>query len=624
MSLEPDSLAKLPATAGVYLMKDAAGKIIYIGKAANLRSRVRSYFREGGDGRLQSEFLRGRIDSIETILTTNEKEALLLENTLIKKHKPRYNMRLRDDKTYISLRLDTSHEWPRLHRSRRRRPGDKAYYFGPYSSSKAVNESIRFLQRLFPLRSCTDHELGNRSRPCILHQIDRCSAPCVGLVSKEQYAGFVRQTIEFLRGRPHEVVGLLTRRMEEFSEKLEFEKAAIVRDRLRSMESVLEEEKVHSHRRFDRDVIAMTRRGGRLSFSVLHFRGGRMDETRTHGFVDHGIEEGQVIEEFLSQFYSAAPAIPRDILVPSAPANAEMLRAALEAQRAGPVRLHVPMRGEKRRLLEMARQNAEAALDRMLSGEKTIEETLENLRAALRLASLPRHIVCVDVSTFQGAASVASLVSFRDGQPDKTGYRRFKIRTIEGQDDFAMMREVLCRHFIKTRDGREELPDLLIVDGGKGQLAVAVDVLRELDLVERLPVAGLAKSRLKPARGEPEKKQRTEERIFLPLRKNPVVFGHSEPALHLLERLRDEAHRFAITFNRQLRAKRALLTGLEEIPGVGPMRRRALLKRFGTLAQLREATLEQLKETDGVPEAVAEQVFRFLQPPAVTPEPEQE
>ncbi|MCB2153790.1 excinuclease ABC subunit UvrC [bacterium] len=611
IEITDEFLATLPTSPGVYLMKDKADKIIYVGKALNLRSRVRSYFREAGDERFTVPFIRRRVASIETILTDSEKEALLLENTLIKRHKPRYNVKLRDDKTYISLRLDVAHKWPRLHRARKRKRGDKALYFGPYSSSKSVNETIRFLQRLFPIRSCSDRELEGRVRPCILHQIDRCSAPCVGLVTPEQYEKYVEKTLLFLRGQKKEVVDLLNEKMAEYSEELLFEKAAMVRDKLRALELTAEEEKVHSHRTFEQDVIAMCRRGGKIAAAVLHFRRGKLVDVRTYHFPDHDLEDAEVMEDFLSRFYEPPRVVPSAILVSAMPMNEDLLRPMLEEQREGPVEIRQPQRGEKRRMMEMAAQNAEAALERALTGQKTMEETLANLQSALHLEKSPRLIQCFDISNLQGSFPVGSMVTFRDTEPEKSRYKRFRIKTVEGQNDFAMMDEVLRRQYGRLKREEGEFPDLVIIDGGIGQLNVAREVFADLGLTKDVPVVGLAKARLKSRDGE---QVRTEERIFLPGRKNPVTFRRADPALHLIERIRDETHRFAVTYHRLLRSRRALRTGLEDIPGVGPKRRGLLLKRFGSLAKIRAASVEELAGVDGIPPPIAEAVYLFLHP----------
>ncbi len=603
-------LDRLPAKPGVYLMKDADGKVLYVGKAVSLRSRVRSYFRESGDQRFSVRFLRSRVADIETVVTDTEKEALLLENLFIKKHQPRYNIRLRDDKTYVSLRLDPNHEWPRLHRTRRRRENDRALYFGPFSSSRSLKETQRFLQKLFPLRSCPDHVLRNRSRPCILHQIDRCCAPCVGLVDQERYREFVDQTILFLNGRREEVLDLLRAKMWEYADGLQYEKAAQVRDRIAAIERTVEKEVVASHRAFDRDVVGLAREQGRMVFTVVAFRRGNLDESTSYFFRDPGFPDGEVVESFLGQYYSPGQPIPRDVVLPAEPPNLALLRSALEALREGPVRLVVPRRGEKVRLLSMASSNARQELDRRLAGEKNREQVLANLQKKLRLPELPRRIECFDISTFQGSFTVGSMTCFVDGEPDKTQYRHFKIRTVEGQDDFGSMREVLTRRYARVLREGADLPGLIVIDGGKGQLNIAVEVLRELGLLGRVPVCGLAKARWKT-----REETRTEERVFLPNRKDAVRFDQSDPALFILTRVRDEAHRFGITYHRKLRNSANLRSGLEEIPGVGPKRRRALLSHFGSLARLRAAGPEAISAVPGITPALAAEIQAFLNRP---------
>ncbi|MCC6546685.1 excinuclease ABC subunit UvrC [Candidatus Sumerlaeota bacterium] len=615
-AVEPVALDKvlelLPAQPGVYIMKDDGGKVIYVGKAANLRSRVRSYFRDRGDERHHVPFIRSRVVDVETIVTDTEKEALLLENVLIKKHHPRYNIQLRDDKTYISLRLDTTHEWPRVHRVRKRRAGDKALYFGPFSSSSSVRETMRFLQKIFPLRSCPDNVLRNRARPCVLYQIERCSAPCVGLVDKQKYQEYVDQTILFLNGKRDQVADLLRRKMWEYSDALAFEKAAAVRDQLEAIELTIEKEKVVSHRKFERDVIAMVRERGRMLFTVLSFRAGKLDASTAYDFKDHGLDDEECMEGFLGQYFDGAHDVPRDLVISNAPSNLEIVRQSLHDQREGPVRIIVPQRGEKLRLLEMARKNARNELERKLAGERTKQQVLENLQGHLGLPTLPRRIECFDISNFQGSFVVGSMTSFLDGEADKANYRHFKVQTVEGQDDFASMREVLTRRYSRIlRDGGE-FPDLIVIDGGKGQLNIATEVLRELGILGRVPVCGLAKSRLVGGKEGVRLQLRTEERVFLPNRKLPVTFNQSDPALFILTRIRDEAHRFGVAYHRKLRSMTNLRSGLEELPGIGPKRRKVLLRHFGSLARVREATAAQIADVEGMNPKLAEQLWQFL------------
>lgn len=608
-------LDALPTEPGVYLMKDDLGKIIYVGKAQSLRSRVRSYFRESGDQRYSVKFLRGRVGDIEVVVTDTVKEALLLENTLIKKHQPRYNIRLRDDKTYISLRLDPDQPWPRLTRFRRRRDNDRAHYFGPFSSSKAVKETVRFIQKLFPLRSCPDQMLNNRTRPCVLHQIGRCCAPCVGLVTKEQYTSYVDQTVLFLKGRRDEIVHVLRRRMWELSEAMQYEQAAAVRDQLKAIEGTIETERVVSHRRFDRDVVGLSRDQGRLVITVLAFRSGALQDSHHYDFKDSGIPDAEVLESFLGQYYLQSPMIPRDILLSAAPEDPSVLAGILADLRSNPVRLQAPQRGDKLRLVQMACRQARQELDKRLAGEKSRHLVIDDLRHKLRLDDAPNRIECFDISNFQGSFVVGSMTCLINGEPEKSQYRHFKIQSVDGQDDFASMREVLTRRYGRALREGTDLPDLIVIDGGKGQLNVAVEVLAELGLLGKIPVCGLAKARLLAGKQGMRPAMRTEERIFLPNRKDPIRFDQSDPALFLLTRIRDEAHRFGISYHRKLRNAASLKTGLEELPGIGPTRRKNLISHFGSLTRLRAATQEQIEEVPGITATLAANIYQFLHPP---------
>ncbi len=614
-----ERVASLPTGPGVYLMRDAAGRIIYVGKAANLRSRVRQYFRTGGDERPFVDYLRRRIADVEFIVTANEKEALLLENTLIKKHRPRYNIQLKDDKTYISLRLDITHEWPRVHRIRQRRRGDRALYFGPYHSSTGVKETLRFLQKLFPIRSCPDNVLANRSRPCLLHQIGRCSAPCVGLADRAEYDRNVQATLLFLRGKSDEVADLLRRTMEQYAENLDFERAAVVRDRLRGLERTMQRESVHSHRAFDRDVIALNRSRGTMMATVLYFRGGRLEGTRHFHFRDQDDADGEVMESFVSQHYAGGRPVPRDVLLASPVDDPGVLSRALSELRGGPVRVTVPARGAPRRLAELARNNGREALERHLLGERTREGILEDLAGALGLPEPPRRIECFDVSNFQASFPVGSMTCLVDGEPARSEYRRFKVRTVDGQDDFAAMREIVLRRYRRIQAEGGAMPSLILIDGGKGQLNAACDALAELGLAGKVPIAGIAKSRVLPSSRGTQVVQHSEERVFLPGRKNPVVLNRSNPALFLLVRVRDEAHRFGVAYHRKRRAAAALLTGLEGIAGLGPQRQRALLRTFGSLAGVRAAGADELAQVRGISPAMAERILQRIAEPATGP-----
>lgn len=606
--IEPEEIDRLPSLPGVYLLCDAAGRILYIGKAANLRSRVKSYFTREGDARFNVQFLMRHVRQVATIITTNQKEAFLLEDTLIKSEQPRYNIRLRDDKTYVSIRFDLTHPWPRAIVMRRRNEKDGAVWLGPYDSAHSVRETLRMLQRVFPIRSCSDSVLYHRTRPCLLHQIGRCCAPCVKPVDPAEYAEMVRGTILVLRGKTEEVIDRLRERMDEHSARMEFEQAGAVRDRIAAIERTTERQRVHTHDGEDRDVIVLERAGGRIAFTVFVYRNGLLLSTRPYIVRDHEREAGDVMEEFLHRYYERETP-PREILLDVEPENTALIEEWLGERREARCEIVRPQRGEKVRLLEVAHENCRRLLEQHLSGRESLEEIHADIMKRFQLDQAPEPIECYDISTLGGYASVGSLVTFRRGEPDKSGYRLFKIRGFEGQDDFASLREVLTRRFKKAVEKGEILPGLVMIDGGKGQLAVAVDVFQELG-VTNVGLVSIAKSRLK-RRGET--KERTEERFFLPGRKNPVTFPAGSPALYLLQRVRDEAHRFGITAHRKERGRRNLRSSLEDLPGVGKTRAAQLLRTFGSMRALRAATPEEIAATPGLPAGIAAIVHEFLQ-----------
>ena len=620
LGITPDEIGTLPILPGVYIMRDAAGQVLYIGKALNLHSRVHSYFTREGDARFNVRYLMRRVARVETIVTANELEALLLENTLIKKHQPRYNIRLRDDKTYVSVRIDLGHPWPRAVVMRRR--GDRAEknvsYLGPYASAGSVRDMLRQLQRIFPIRSCPDHVLRNRSRPCLLYQVHRCCAPCVKPVDSIEYRELVESTILALKGRTRELLRQLRDRMARHAKAMEYERAAVVRDRIGAIDRTTERQGVHRHEAADRDVVVLEQAGGFGAFVVFGHRNGILVSSRSFLVRDHDRAGPDLIDEFLARYYeNEAP--PREVLVDPAPAGIPVLEEWLGERREGRVHILTPQRGEKRQLVATARENARRLLEQHHAGEQSIEEAHREIVERFHLMTPPDPIECYDISTIQGFATVGAMVTFREGQPDKNNYRRFRIKSIAGQDDFGALREVLERRLRRITEGEESGPGLIVIDGGKGHLAMAVDVMVEMG-VTGIPVVGMAKSRVKH-RGD--KTWRTEERFFLPGRKNPVVFRANSPALYLLIRLRDEAHRFGITYHRELRKKINLRSVLESVPGVGKTRLRALLRHFGSLKKVREATADQLAETPGIPSDVAQRIHQYLrESPEETPQPE--
>ncbi|NIQ97143.1 MAG: excinuclease ABC subunit UvrC [Desulfuromonadales bacterium] len=601
-------LKKYSTRPGVYLMKGAEGEVLYVGKAKNLRSRLRSYFSATGDGRAHIRFLMNRVAQIETIITDTEKEALLLENTLIKKHRPRYNINLRDDKTYVSIRLDPREQFPGLQVVRRVKR-DGALYFGPYSSSSAVRETLREIYRVFPLRHYPVEKCRRRGRPCLFHQIGQCSAPCFGKISAGEYDRLVKGVIALLSGRQSEVVETLNERMMQASQQLRFEEAARLRDQIRAIETTVEKQKVASAAGVDQDVIGVHREGGEVELAMLFVRQGKLIDRRSYG-LDWRLDEEELLSSFLQEFYSRDVVIPDQILLPFLPGDAESLADWMSDRRGRKVEVLSPQRGEKLRLVEMATQNAFEAYRERGSRRDAREAVLLEIRRRLHLPRLPRRMECFDISNVQGQMSVGSMVVAIDGEPAKQEYRRFKIRTVQGADDYASLYEVLRRRLERGLE-EEQLPDFILIDGGKGQLGVLTTVLSDLGLEERIAAAGIAKSRI-VANVKGAAVERSEERFFLPGRKNPVTLRAGSPALFMLERLRDEAHRFAITYHRKLRRKGALRSSLEDIPGVGEKRRKLLLKHFGSLKKVKEASLEELEGAPGVPGTLAREIFDYF------------
>lgn len=681
MALSAELRAKLdalPVQPGCYLMKDKAGEVVYVGKALNLRARVGQYFQErSGDTRAFIPFLEELLGDLEVMITPSEKDALLLENELIKRHRPRFNIRLRDDKNFISLRLSTAHPYPRLEVVRRVRK-DAARYFGPYSSASSIRETLSIVNRHFQLRTCTDQVMGNRRRPCLQYQIKRCPAPCVYSVPPEDYQRSVAEVALFLEGKADELTGQLQRRMQEAAQRLEFERAAQLRDQLEAIDRSLERQRTVLSDLLDEDVLGFHREGPALEVHLLFFRNGRLTGGRSFSFLRQEFPTVELLESFLDQYYEGGAFIPKELLLPIPLGEEHLLEAWLGEKKGERVRVHVPERGEKVRLVAMAMENARHNFEERSKSQKSKVAALERLQSRLRLPRLPRRIECFDISTLQGQLTVGSQVVFTDGEPDKSGYRLFKVRGEAAGDDFASMFQVLTRRLARgVAEG--SLPDLLVVDGGKGQLNVARAALREVGLsLGELPLAGLAKSRvledeerfaarqgykvadawaaragpepelpqfpeeegadqiqrgppplpevsLSPgsdtnARGRSRKKgrfaqgavERSPERVFLPGQKNPVVLRQNTSELHLLARLRDEAHRFAITFHRKLRRERNFRSVLEEIPGIGEKRKRALLGYFGSLKRIRGATAEDLAQLEGFNAQLAERVQQFL------------
>jgi excinuclease ABC subunit C len=598
---------KYPTLCGVYLMLDAAGTVLYVGKAKNLRTRLRSYF-SGRDERAQIRFLLGRLARIETIVTDTEKEALILENTLIKQHRPRYNINLRDDKTYVSLRLDPREEFPSLQVVRKVRK-DGALYFGPYSSAGAVRETLKEIYRIFPLRHYPLATCRRRGRPCLFYQIGQCSAPCHGRISAADYQVLVKGVIDLLAGREREVVDILRGRMSRAASELRFEEAARLRDQIGAITRTVEKQKVSAAGGGNQDVVGLHREGGEVEVVLLFVREGKLIGRRQYG-LEWRLDEGELLSSFLQEYYGREVLIPDQLLLPFLPEDAAALAEWLGERRGRKVAVLAPRRGEKRQLVELAGRNATESCRERGSRREARERVLDEIRERLQLRRLPRRMECFDISNVQGQFTVGSMVVVLDGEPAPAEYRHYRVRSVAGSNDFAALAEVLQR---RLRRGLEEgqLPDFLLIDGGRGQLTAVAEVLGLLGLHEAIDLAGIAKSRIiANVRGKAV--ERSEERFFLPGRKNPVLLRQGSPSLFMLERLRNEAHRFAITHHRKLRGNAALQSVLEEIPGVGPARRRALLRHFGSLKRLRAASPEQVVAVPGLPEGVARQVYAAL------------
>ena len=611
MSGATDKWVNMPARPGVYLMRDKAGKVIYVGKAKDLRARVRAYF-SNADERSQIQFLVRRVEDIEALVTASDKEALILENNLIKQYKPRYNIRLKDDKSYLSIKVTTAHAWPRIFTTRKI-VKDGSRYFGPFSSAVAARETIDIIEKHFLLRNCTDHNFRNRSRPCLQYQIKRCMAPCVLPVSEELYREQVRQAMLFIDGKRQELVSELKLRMREKSDALEFEVAARIRDQIQAVEKTLEKQRMVSHWGADQDIFGLYRQGGFIEVQVLLVRQGKLTDSHSYSFEDLEFPDEEIVASVLTQFYQGQRFIPDEILLPVELEDRAAREEYLSEHKGRKVEILCPQRGDKRHLVQMAEENAAQSFAERHDQEKAREKMLRELQEHLRLKRYPQRIECFDISTIHGAHAVGSMVTFINGEPDKNLYRHFRIKTIDessGGDDFGMMLEMLKRRFARGKE-EADLPDLIVVDGGKGQLAMALAAMEELG-VSDVDAVGLAKMRVQAAARSAEI-ERTEERVFLPGQSNPVVLRRNSNALFLLQRVRDEAHRFAITYHRRLRAKQTLYSALDRIPGVGAARKRALLRAFGSVKRVEAASLDELLKVPSMNERVAQEILEALQ-----------
>ncbi len=583
------------------MMKDGRGHIVYIGKAVSLWNRVNSYFQKGPKGE-KTEIMVRQIVDLETIVTHTELEALILESNLIKKHHPRYNIILRDDKNYPYLRFDIKSEYPRLEVVRRLKK-DGALYYGPYVPAGGMWESLALIRRTFPLASCRK-ELGKRpERVCVQFQIGRCLGPCAGDVDKAAYFDVVSQVRLFLEGKNHDLLDMLKHRMEEASEKTEYERAAELRDRIGKIEGAFEKQKVISPGFENQDVVGIASESGRADIQVLFIRNGMMLGRKDFFLEDvRGLADEDILADFLHQFYAKEMIVPAEVLLPADVPDREVFENWLTERRGdGKVVVQLPQRGRKRELVQMASDNAAQSLREHTLSRRSKEKILVLLQEELGLRNLPRRIEAFDISQIQGTEPVASMVSFENNLPDKRHYKRFRIKTVTGQDDFASMAEVVRRQYARAKE-EGTLPDLILIDGGKGQLNAALDVLQELQVGEP-DVIGLAK-----ARSGEEGAEREFERVFLPGVEEPVILDPTSAVTHLVARVRDEAHRFAITYHRKLREKRAVHSELDDVPGIGEKRKKALLRHFGSVEKIKLATVEELAAVKGMSRKAAEEI----------------
>jgi excinuclease ABC subunit C len=601
-----EKLQNLPDDPGVYLMKDGRGHIIYVGKAVSLKNRVRSYFQKSAKDE-KTELMVRSITDLETIVTHTELEALILESTLIKKHHPRFNIVLRDDKNYPYLRLDLKAEYPRLEVVRGLKK-DGAIYYGPYVPAGGMWEILSLIRRTFPLATCRkEFHREKPERPCVQHQIGRCMAPCAGDVDPVVYKDVVSQVRLFIEGKNRDLVEILKQRMEDASERMEFERAAELRDRIARIEGAFEKQKVISPGFENQDVIGIATDGGHADIQVLFVRNGMLLGRKDFHFTDLAGTAGEdLLTNFLHQFYAKEMIVPTEVLLPFDVPDRLVFESWLAEKRGAKVEVSVPQRGRKRELVQMASENAAQSLKERVLSAKSKERVLLRLQEELGLRNLPRRIEAFDISNIQGAEAVASMVSFENNLPDKRNYKRFKIRTVQGQDDFASMAEVVRRRYAKAKEeGR--LPDLILIDGGTGQLNAALDALIELE-IKGPDIIGLAK-----ARSGDEGSRREFERVFLPGVDEPVILEPTSSTTHLVARVRDEAHRFAIEYHRKLREKKAVRSELDDVPGIGEARKKALLRHFGSLAKVKEATADELAGVKGMTKKTAEEVVNFFQ-----------
>ncbi len=602
-----EKLELLPKEPGVYLMKNEDGTILYVGKAKEVRSRVKQYFVPGRDGRLMVPYLTIQIAHIDTIITPSEKEALLLENTLIKKHQPKYNVLLKDDKTFISLMINHRHQYPMIRLVRfKGKPNPDGLYFGPYTSALAARETLDVMAHVFPLRQCSDSELKSRTRPCLLYSIKRCIAPCVQKCTQEEYNDHTKRAIKFLKGQDKEIIQELENEMAKASENLQYEKCASLLKTIKQIREITQNSRTLVHSLIkDCDVFNLFRKEDQFIIMQLLFREGKMIGAEHYVFNQIAATQDEIWESFLIQHYKTSEDIPPEILLPTTLENQAALEEIFTDLKKKKVILHKPERGEKLSLLKLARKNAMIQFYQEKKEQSLSEEILMDLQETLQLTRCPVTIECFDTSNISGSDLVASMITYTDGAYDKKRHRLFKVKGITKPDDYGALEEVLTRHYTKAKEA-DQLPDLLMVDGGKGQLNIALSVFKELEIAS-VDIISLAKEEGRHDKGL------TKERIFVPHKKEPISLSIHSPLIQFLQKVRDEAHRVAINFHRKRRTKRVIKSSLDAIPGIGPKKRMLLLTHFGSVKNLKKATQEDLQQVKGLTKRDITTLLQFIQ-----------
>ncbi|HEY4716913.1 MAG TPA: excinuclease ABC subunit UvrC [bacterium] len=597
-------LNSAPDKPGVYLLKNSSGRAIYVGKAKRLNNRLRSYFSKESDTRYQMGVLKQAIADFDYIITGNEKESLILENELIKKYKPKFNIKLKDDKSFVTIRITTNHPFPMIH-VLRKPVQDGSLIFGPYSSARDTRKTLKLLLKAFPMRSCTDDEFKRRTRPCILYEIKQCSAPCVGSISAHEYSVLVKEMVQFLRGKKRELIDSLRGKMLDLSIRERFEEAAQMRDRVLALEKTIESQRIVSSEPADRDVFWVANQSEIFSAAVLNVRQGILQNVSTFYFSNFLFGPEELLSSLISQYYDHGNFIPDELILGMDIPDKRSMEERLGELRGRSIRIFVPVRGERRALVELARMNADSVLEQKIDSAERASEILNEIKAKFGMEKIPKTIEAIDISNISGRHAVGAKVAFVNGCQAKSLYRLYRVKSVQGSDDYGMIREVLSR---RIRQGIEEnnLPDLMLIDGGRGHLSAAVDVLN-MGGVEGMFVAGIAKGERSSSL-----KQYTEDHFYLSVKANPVFFRNNSSALLLLKRIRDEAHRFAVKYHRKLRNKKLTESVLKEIPGIGPKRQKLLLTAFGSVEMLKGATIEEIKMVNGMTKETATMVYKVL------------